>query len=418
MSRSSLGRDRRKAHRSVNVRILVLLLCAAAAALSAWRTRLQRRITRYPESRRPYLDAAVHAALQGTWDDHERRQHLSPSSDTPLTVMLTVANSGAQDLLANLLCSLQHAMNVSIDRRLVLIRTLDDALQSRLAALSYRWRHLRLCPLRSRYLPSMGTYQNMKAHNAGFYAVEREKFRALRDVLHSLPLPTSISTSAHASLYVLLSDIDVAWLRDPFAPTLRNTLADLTLQCDSCAATRYGPQQPQCPFQYNTGIVYMRVPLGGAAARSKRQALQALVAEVVTASETYHHQRRMHPSMPVMHDQQIFDAVVRRWIARGRIVPLGPDPPMRLTYRTHPQALTLSYFPWRWFPNGCVLFGYRQHRPHASARHALHQPDGVVAVHANYRNGYAAKRAALESVGAWRLASATDRASTWPACRS
>lgn len=374
------------------------------------------------------------------------RAALAPTAAgvAPTHVLLTVANSGASRLLVNWACSVQHAFRRSDNnshRRgsgggasrddaaraplVVLVRTADDALQRQLRHATavtdsdapHRRAPFVLRAIRSPRVTAAG-YQSMKATNAAFYSIERDKFRALHELLHSSAAAASPPSSL---LRILLSDIDVAFVRNPFAHMADD--ADIELQCDSCDAASY--QRARCPFQYNTGLVYLRLT------SSNRAALQHLVADVVDASETYARQwrgeqqrawrqvrvqarraanRTTASSSPspsstssYHHDQKIFNIVLDRWIARGDALPIAPHESVRhaLARRARHRPLTVRYTHWRAFPNGCVAFGSRNRN--ASAPQALHDAR-LAAVHANYRSGSEAKIAALRSARAWYIA--------------
>ncbi|KAF6002503.1 hypothetical protein F1559_003381 [Cyanidiococcus yangmingshanensis] len=311
---------------------------------------------------------------------------------------LVVINSGAFPFFINWYCHYRCALETS--RHLnqtfslpitLLVRAADkDAWQR----LQYpRWNNalVRVRAERAALQSAIPSYQSMKASNDQFYALEREKFRALLELLDRW-LPSE------PQIYILLSDTDVVFLHEPIASMLEHGQADLYMQCDGCDVARYGPRHVQCPYQYNTGIMLLALDRRTEAGRLRYRALRQLVAHVVRVSNLTERRRHQQPESIPLHDQIIFNQVLREWVRRDLVQLVAP-------YQNGSGAeehirLRVMYLSYQAFPNGCVLFGYKRRAPDPVAQERLRRRT-LAAVHANYRSGAEAKRNALQAAGVW-----------------
>jgi len=327
-----------------------------------------------------------------TTGDTARRQ----VADDAVTFALVVINHGSVPFFLNWVCHyrcvLQSQFLAGTVRLPVTVRAratdgkVLDWLRQR--SLDTPW--LRIRAARAPLARAVASYQAMKASNSLFYEIERQKFSAVHAMF-------ARKTHLPSRFYLLVCDVDVVFLHEPVRAILRYGDADLYMQCDGCNTELYGAQQVQCPYEYNTGFMLFAVDQRTRSGRLRFQAIRQLIAEVVHESIKTERARQLQPERKSVHDQFIFNKVLKKWTHNHMVQLRSPYENMTSIAGIEYVRPRIMYLPYEVFPNGCVLFGYRHREPSPAVR-ALLERGLVVAVHANYRNGASEKWRALRSV--------------------
>jgi hypothetical protein len=386
----------------------ILACCVGGFLITAWHWGVQHRSHLRHHRYRALTKTSVTDQQFGglSW---ERRsgtsitepQHSSVEGNAALLVLMVI-NHGAFSFFTNWHCHYQCTMeptSMITLRRVIglpinmIVRAADGNVLQTLQDRAWSDDRFQVRVEPAALTSSIPAYQAMKAVNDQFYALEREKFRALLDLLdHSITNRTR--------LYLLVSDADVVFLREPLTEMLQNGQADLYMQCDGCNTEQYGPRYTQCSYQYNTGIMLLVVDRQTRVGRKRYWTLRQLIHQVVWQSKQTENERQKIPGREPVHDQFIFNRVLREWTRSGAVELVAPYRNATVANTQQSPRLRIMYLPYQSFPNGCILFGYRNRKKATSVKTLL-QNGSVVAVHANYRSGAQAKRDALRSVGAW-----------------